>query len=37
MNPALDRYAAEMNPQGSAGTLKDAIVGADVFIGGVIF
>ena len=33
MNPALDRYAAEMNPQGSAGTLKDAIVGADVFIG----
>jgi malate dehydrogenase (oxaloacetate-decarboxylating) len=33
MNPSLERYAAETNPQGGPGTLHDAIVGADVFIG----
>jgi malate dehydrogenase (oxaloacetate-decarboxylating) len=33
MNPALERYAREMNPEGGPGTIHDAITGADVFIG----
>ncbi|MPZ49012.1 MAG: ACT domain-containing protein [Dehalococcoidia bacterium] len=33
MNPALERFASEMNPGGRPGTIHDAIAGADVFIG----
>jgi malate dehydrogenase (oxaloacetate-decarboxylating) len=33
MNPALERFAKEMNPHGAAGTIHDAIAGADVFLG----
>jgi malate dehydrogenase (oxaloacetate-decarboxylating) len=33
MNPALERFAQETNPTGKAGTIHDAIVGADVFLG----
>ena len=33
MNPVLDAFAAETNPDGVAGTIHDAIVGADVFLG----
>ncbi len=33
MNPALERYAREMNPEGGPGTIHDAIEGADVFLG----
>ncbi|HLF77763.1 MAG TPA: NAD-dependent malic enzyme [Dehalococcoidia bacterium] len=33
MNPALECFAREMNPQGTHGTIHDAIVGADVFLG----
>jgi malate dehydrogenase (oxaloacetate-decarboxylating) len=33
MNPVLERFARETNPDGVAGTVHDAIVGADVFIG----
>ena len=33
MNPALESFAKEMNPRGTAGSIHDAIVGADVFLG----
>ncbi|HLF76901.1 MAG TPA: NAD-dependent malic enzyme [Dehalococcoidia bacterium] len=33
MNPVLERFAQETNPEGVAGTIHDAIVGADVFLG----
>jgi malate dehydrogenase (oxaloacetate-decarboxylating) len=33
MNPALTRFAERLSPDARAGTIHDAIVGADVFIG----
>jgi malate dehydrogenase (oxaloacetate-decarboxylating) len=33
MNQALEQYARDFNPEGGPGTLHDAIVGADVFLG----
>jgi malate dehydrogenase (oxaloacetate-decarboxylating) len=33
MNPVLERFAQETNPEGVAGSVHDAIVGADVFLG----
>jgi malate dehydrogenase (oxaloacetate-decarboxylating) len=33
MNPALEAFAQEMNSNGAAGTVHDAIEGADVFLG----
>ena len=33
MNTMLESFAADFNPQGSAGSIHDAIVDADVFIG----
>jgi malate dehydrogenase (oxaloacetate-decarboxylating) len=33
MNPILRQFAQETNPQGRRGSLHDAIVGADVFLG----
>jgi malate dehydrogenase (oxaloacetate-decarboxylating) len=33
MNPALQRFARELSPDAKKGTVHDAIVGADVFIG----
>ncbi len=33
MNPTLERYAQEFNPNGSEGDIHDAIAGTDVFIG----
>ena len=33
MNPILERFAGEFNPDGGAGSIHDAIVGTDVFIG----
>jgi malate dehydrogenase (oxaloacetate-decarboxylating) len=33
MNPALESFAREFNAEGGPGTIHDAIVGADVFLG----
>ena len=33
MNPAQEKYAARTNPEGITGTLRDALRGADVFLG----
>ena len=33
MNPAQEKYAAKTNPEGVTGTLRDALRGADVFLG----
>jgi malate dehydrogenase (oxaloacetate-decarboxylating) len=33
MNPVLERFAEETNPEGVSGSLHDAVAGADVFLG----